>query len=94
MPYWIAINGSSVAATLLADLPAPQVIPTPETLIGFPTREEAAETQKFLLTASIPSVAARLQTMRQRKELEIYVFKKPGKPTKETQWIFPAAAQP
>lgn len=48
--YWLAVNGASVAACSMP-LPAyPTVSPTPQVLIGFPTREEQLKCQRFLLT--------------------------------------------
>jgi hypothetical protein len=59
--WWLAVNGSSVAACFL---PAPRTIrarPTPEHLIGFPTREEQQAAQRFLRQAP-PDEAARFMT--------------------------------
>jgi hypothetical protein len=55
--FWLAVNGPRVAATLTPLRPGSfKVSPTPEQLIGFPTRQEQARCQKFLLGAPIAEV--------------------------------------
>jgi hypothetical protein len=87
--YWIAINGASCAASLVTPLSAEvQCKPTPETLIGFPTREEASDMQHFCLTGPIEGVHERLMKLEQREDVVIKVFKTPKPPTHgPTLWI-------
>jgi hypothetical protein len=54
--WWIAINGASCAASSFP-LPATvRVIPTPEQLLGFRTREEQMAAQRLLLTGPVKKV--------------------------------------
>jgi hypothetical protein len=53
--WWLAINGASVAAAF-GELTDPVVYPTPEQLIGYPTRKEQLRYQKYLLEAPIEDV--------------------------------------
>lgn len=87
--YWIAINGASCAASLLTPLSVNvQCTPTPETMIGFPTREEAIATQRFCLTGPIAAVTKRLCDLERRDDVVIKVFKHPEPPTYgPTMWI-------
>ena len=86
--YWLAINGPSVA-----DCPVPaanvEVAPTPEALLGFPSRKEQIETQKFLLNAPIPDCVTRLRSFLKRNDVKIIRPRNPEPPTKgATSWIF------
>jgi hypothetical protein len=54
--WWLAVNRSSVAACPLSAPPTVKVSPTPEWLIGFPTREEQLTVRKFFLKAPMPEV--------------------------------------
>jgi hypothetical protein len=53
--WWLAINGASVAACFV-ELTDPVVCPTPEQLIGYPTRESQLHFQQFLLEAPMGEV--------------------------------------
>lgn len=91
--YWVAINGSSVSASLLSLLPRPhRILPTPEMLIGFASRDEAQQAQKYLLTAPIDECQKRLLEYRKRAdhgEIALYFFAYPERQTSDgTQWIF------
>lgn len=87
--YWIALNGASCAASLIAPLSIDvQCQPTPGNLIGFPTREEASDMQRFCLTGPIEEVHERLMELAQREDVVIKVFKNPERPTHgPTLWI-------
>jgi hypothetical protein len=54
--WWVAINGSSVAASPAALPPTVKVNPTPERLLGFRTQQEQLQVQQFLLNAPIDKV--------------------------------------
>jgi hypothetical protein len=80
--FWIAINGASCAASLIAPLSIRvQCKPTPENLIGFPTRKEASDMQQFFLTGPSEEVHERLMKLEQREDVVIKVFKNPEPPT-------------
>jgi hypothetical protein len=87
--YWIAINGASCAASLIGPLSVDvQCKPTPQNLIGFPTREEAIDMQRFCLTGPIEEVHERLMELAQREDVVIKVFKNSEPPTHgPTLWI-------
>ena len=87
--YWIAINGASCAASLIAPLSIEVLCkPTPDNLIGFPTREEASDMQHFCLTGPIQEVHKRLMKLKEREDIVIKVFKNPEPPTHgPTLWI-------
>lgn len=53
--WWLALNGASVAAAC-DELTDPVVYPTPEQLIGYPTRDSQLQYQRFLLEAPIEDV--------------------------------------
>ena len=54
--YWLAVNGSSCAASAVPMPPSVVVRPTPEQLIGFRSRSEQLATQRFLLTAPVDQI--------------------------------------
>jgi hypothetical protein len=87
--YWIAINGASCAAMLRTPLSVDvQCSPTPEVMFGFPTRDEAQDTQHFCLTRPIADVELKLSELQWREDVVIKVFKKPQPPTHgPTLWI-------
>lgn len=84
--WWLAVNGSSCAAS---GLPLPQTLkvhPTPEQLIGFRTREEHLKTQRFLLNAPIKDVdrfMKRTLPIRIRRGEVVYI--RPDSPEPPTQ---------
>lgn len=85
--YWIAINGPSVAANLSVPVSSVKVTPTPQSLVGFPTREEASEAQRFLLNAPIEDIPAQLVKWQKRDEIKIIIQPHPEPPTRgATQW--------
>jgi hypothetical protein len=53
--WWIAINGPTCAMSFMP-LRYPTVVPTPEQMLGFPTREEAQHAQHVCLTAPMDEV--------------------------------------
>lgn len=53
--WWLAVNQASVAASA-TELTDPVVYPTPQQLIGYPTRESQLTQQRFLLDAPINDV--------------------------------------
>jgi hypothetical protein len=86
--YWIAINGASVAASQVALPETLTVIPRPNYLVGFPTREEQLEAQEFALTAPIPDVYQRTVEWAYRADVKYIVLKNPDPPTHgQTAWI-------
>jgi len=86
--YWVAINGSAVPATLLCPMPTPTVTPTPQVLLGFPTRKKAADTQHFLLTAPVLACRGRLSALKGREDVAFITFHDPGRvdPQVPTRW--------
>jgi hypothetical protein len=86
--YWIAINKDSCAASS-APLPDTlQVSPRPEMFIGFPSRSEQLEAQRFLLTCPVNAIPTRLEQWRQRSDIRIIVPRSPEPPTRgETVWM-------
>jgi hypothetical protein len=74
--YWLAVNGPSVAFSGQA-LPQPKVIPTPEMLLGFRTKQEALETQKFLLAAPIRDCQRKLDDLGLDTTIRIIRLKHP-----------------
>jgi len=87
--WWVAINGPTVPASLLVATPKPRVIPTPEVLIGLPTREEAAATQAFLLSAPIPECEKKLTALQARSDVAYFKYRNPGRPDPSlpTMWL-------
>ena len=83
--WWIAINGASCAA---CSAPAPEsvvVAPVPEQLIGFKTRDEQLESQRFLLTAPISDVAKYMEALPARiRRKEVY-YMRPNNPQPPTE---------
>jgi hypothetical protein len=85
--YWLAVNGPSVAFSGQA-LPQPKVIPTPEMLLGFRTKQEALETQKFLLAAPIRDCQRKLDDLGLDTTIRIIRLKHPEPATRgQTQWV-------
>lgn len=84
--WWIAINGSSCAASSFP-LPATlEVSPTPEQLLGFGTREEQLSAQDLLLTAPMSKVRRFLnRTIRERVNKGEVVVVQPRNPEPPTQ---------
>jgi hypothetical protein len=83
--YWIAANGGSCARL---SFPLPITVgvkPTPEYMLGFPTSEEAIETQEFMLTAPIPEVRKRLEGFRERVLSGEIIYIRPANPQPPTQ---------
>ncbi len=90
MYYWIAINGGSCAMSPTVLPPTLKVIPTPEQLIGFPTREEAEAAQTQCLNAPINEVRKFLEGLAGRVGRDIAVIQptNPGPPTHgQTMWL-------
>ena len=96
--WWLAINGASCAASPCALRPSVEVIPTPEQLLGFPTRDEQIQVQTFLLTAPINDVERFLVELTPRVlsgEVEAIRPENPQPPTEgPTQWIVQPAIEP
>jgi hypothetical protein len=98
--YWVAINGASAA---VSSLPMPitvEVSPRPEGLIGYRTKEEQLERQKFFLTAPIKEVndymKFELGKEVARNEVVVIQPEKPERPTKGATFWFsgPMATAP
>jgi hypothetical protein len=88
--YWIAINGASCA---MSSFPLPVTVaakPTPQYMLGFPTLEEARDTQEFMLTAPIPDVRKRLEGFQERVQRGEIIYIQPANPepprTGPTMW--------
>jgi hypothetical protein len=60
--WWLAVNGASCAACFMAMPATVTVIPMPEQLIGFESREEQLAAQEYVLTAPIDDVAEFMNT--------------------------------
>lgn len=90
--WWIAINGASCAAAGIPNTSPPTVVPTPEQLIGFRTREEQLAAQQLILKEPIEQVREYMQSLGSRVEAgEVRYFRPnhPEPPTRgSTQWIF------
>jgi hypothetical protein len=90
--YWIAVNGPSVAMlTVPARADRGHAIPSPEQLFGFPTAKEAAAAQRFLLTAPMPQVNARIRSWGNRIKSGEMAYIRPANPQPptggETAWV-------
>lgn len=86
--WWIAINGaSSCAANLTFPSPTMSCTPTPRNLIGFPTQQEAADAQQFLLEAPVDrDMNRRLQKWVDRDDVIVLTFRYPEPPGTTTDW--------
>ena len=84
--YWVAVNGSSATACLSTPLSTPKVTPTPKSLIGFPTAQEAGEAERFLLNAPIRNIPAQLREWQKRDDMKIVVPATPEPPSPFTMW--------
>lgn len=78
--YWLAVNGPSVAASMVPLSMNLYVSPTPEQLIGFASYEEMQKTQQFLLTAPIEDVAEFMDTLPPRIRSGEIQYKRPRRP--------------
>ncbi|KAA5538604.1 hypothetical protein FYK55_27340 [Roseiconus nitratireducens] len=90
--WWIAINQASCASAPIGSKKPPKVIPTPEQLVGYQTRQEQLAAQQLLLTEPIERVTEYMETLPSRiesGEVRYIRPKRPGRPTRgATQWIF------
>jgi len=93
--YWLATNGSSVAACPVpatSDEIDTACTPTPQQLFGFPTREEQLAAQKFLLTAPMPHVKGRMEGWKFRVVQGDMAYVEPTDPEPQTDgatcWTF------
>lgn len=88
--FWLAINQSSAAACPMAMPLDVLASPTPETLLGFRTREQQIDVQKLLLTAPIEKVRSFMQEslpkMVQSGEVVCIKPQNPQKPSSQTIW--------
>lgn len=78
--YWLAINGPSVAASVMPLSKNVVVSPTPEQLVGYTTLEEMKKTQQFLLTAPIKKVAEYMESLPPRIRSGEVQYKRPLNP--------------
>ena len=86
--WWLALNGSSCAPSPYP-LPATlRVVPKPELLLGFHTREEQTEICQFILTATINKVHKRIRRiLKDKRVLSIVSEGPPQPPSGETHWL-------
>lgn len=89
--YWIAINRDSAAASAMPCAEPPTVRPTPEQLLGFSTRDEQVDVQRFLLEKPIEEVNEFMQSLPRRIESGEIRYLRPTNPEPPTRgqtlWI-------
>jgi len=86
--WWLAINGSSCSPSPCALPAAPNVVPTPELLLGFQTQEEQLKELNTIMTAPIGKVQKRLKEIIDDKSIiKIYPKEKRQPPSGETIWL-------
>jgi hypothetical protein len=87
--FWIALNGSSCAASPTALSARVQVVPRPQNLIGFPTRHEQLAAQKICIESPIPEVRRFMKGLLTHPDLLIKVYDNPEPvfPGMQTAWI-------
>ena len=85
--YWIAINGASCA---ICRFPLPKTLgvrPVPQALLGFKTQAEAETQHKFILTADLDAVHARIRSFAGRADVAKITPTDPEPPTQgQTVW--------
>jgi len=90
--WWLAINQDSCAASAIASADVPTVIPAPEFLLGFRSKEEQLESQEILLTNPLPQVKRYMQTLEKRSiagEIKHALVANPEPPTRGgTHWVY------
>lgn len=80
--HWVALNGGSVAVSPFALPGTLSVSPTPQFLLGFATRNEAIELQKFILSAPIEAVHKRTEELLNDSKVALIVPDNPEAPIK------------
>src|SRR5437868_4028869 len=90
--YWIAINGRTCAASAIPMRnDGFRVSPTPEQLVGFPTRREQLQAQEYLLTKPIKKVNRYMQSLGPRVASGDLAYIRPSRPeqytTGQTLWL-------
>jgi hypothetical protein len=82
--YWIAINGSGCAMSMLP-WKNPTTVPVSEQMFGFPTVEEARQAQLICLNKPIPEVMAYLRSLGPDIKSGRVVYKRPRNPGPQTR---------
>lgn len=89
--WWIAINGTSCAASPVDSKHVPTVVPTPEQLIGYRTQFEQLAAQRLILQAPEEKVKRYLESLPRRIQSGEVQYVRPDDPEPpthgQTQWI-------